>query len=84
MPRVGRAVAALPDLTGVRLAMSMHLDLKMLPLVRGLLGRGADLFIVTCNPSTVRDDVVAEMRVAGALVVARKDMPDEASLPSGL
>ncbi len=28
MPRVQRALAALPDLTGMRLACSMHLDLK--------------------------------------------------------
>jgi adenosylhomocysteinase len=78
MPRVRRAVAALPELKGVRLAMSMHLDLKMLPLVRGLIGRGAELFLVTCNPSTVRDDVVAEMRAAGAQVEAYKDMPEDA------
>jgi adenosylhomocysteinase len=78
MPRVRRAVVALPELTGVRLAMSMHLDLKMLPLVSGLLRRGAKLFIVTCNPSTVRDEVVAKMRAAGARVGAWKNMPEDA------
>ena len=78
MPRTRRAIAALPDLTGVRLAMSMHLDLKMLPLVRGLRAKGAELFITTCNPTTVRDAVVAEMRAAGARAEAWKDMPEPA------
>ena len=62
MPRTRRAIADLPNLAGVRLAMSMHLDAKMLPLVRGLLEHGARLFITTCNPSTVRNDVVATMQ----------------------
>ncbi|TCT44613.1 adenosylhomocysteinase [Martelella mediterranea] len=76
MPRVARAVNALPDMSGIRLAMSMHLDMKMLPLVEGLARRGADLFITTCNPATVRNDVVAAMRACGAQVAAEKDMPE--------
>ncbi len=35
MPRTLRQVAALPDLSGVRLACCMHLDMKMIPLVQG-------------------------------------------------
>ncbi|TNB49614.1 adenosylhomocysteinase [Martelella lutilitoris] len=77
MPRVARAVSNLPDMSGVRLAMSMHLDMKMLPLVEGLAGRGAQLFITTCNPATVRNAVVDAMRAAGARVDAFKDMPEE-------
>ncbi|MDR3493800.1 MAG: NAD(P)-dependent oxidoreductase [Ancalomicrobiaceae bacterium] len=87
MPRTARAVAALPDLSAVRLAMSMHLDFKMLPLVEGLSERGASLFITTCNPATVRDEVVAAMRSAGATVEAHKDMPEaalEAAVAAGL
>ncbi len=34
MPRTLRQVAALPDLSGVRLACCMHLDMKMIPLVQ--------------------------------------------------
>ena len=41
------ALDRLPDLDGVRLACSMHLDLKMLPLVEGLLAKGAELLITT-------------------------------------
>ena len=77
MPRTARAVAALPDMTGVRLAMSMHLDMKMLPLVKGLAGRGAELFVTTCNPATVRNEVVDAMRAAGARVDAYKNMPED-------
>ena len=77
MPRVVRAVSHLPDMSGVRLAMSMHLDMKMLPLVEGLAGRGAALFITTCNPATVRNEVVDAMRAAGARVDAFKDMPED-------
>ncbi|WP_176084345.1 NAD(P)-dependent oxidoreductase [Martelella sp. HB161492] len=78
MPRVARAIANLPDLSAIRLSMSMHLDMKMLPLVYGLCRRGASLYITTCNPATVRDDVVAHMRASGANVAAWKDMPAEA------
>ncbi|MDR3376348.1 MAG: NAD(P)-dependent oxidoreductase [Ancalomicrobiaceae bacterium] len=87
MPRTARAVAALPDLTAVRLAMSMHLDFKMLPLVEGLAARGASLFITTCNPTTVRDEVVARMRSYGARVEAARDMPEadwNAAIAAGL
>ena len=37
MPRTLRQVAALPDLSEVRLACCMHLDMKMIPLVQGIL-----------------------------------------------
>ena len=80
MIRSLRALARLPDLDGVRLACSIHLDLKMLPLVESLLAKGADLFIVTCNPTTVRDQVADAMRQKGAQVEAWHDMPDEAYL----
>ena len=53
----------------------MHLDLKMLPLVEGLLAKGAELFITTCNPTTVRDQVVEAMRQNGAQVEAWHNMP---------
>ena len=45
MPRLQRALADLPALTGVRLACSIHLDLKIVPLVEDLLARGAQLFL---------------------------------------
>jgi adenosylhomocysteinase len=62
----------------VRLACSVHLDLKMILLVDGLLAKGAELFITTCNPATVRDQVAAVMRKSGARVEAWHEMPAEA------
>ncbi|MDH2435783.1 adenosylhomocysteinase [Pokkaliibacter sp. MBI-7] len=75
MPRTQRALQQLPDLHGVRMAMSMHLDIKMLPLVEGLREKGAELYITTCNPTTVRNEVVDAMRDCGTEVNAWKDMP---------
>jgi len=59
MPVTRATIEALPDLSRVRLACSMHLDIKMVVAIEGLLGRGACLFLTTCNPATVRDEVVA-------------------------
>ncbi|KFK95507.1 MULTISPECIES: adenosylhomocysteinase [unclassified Serratia (in: enterobacteria)] len=74
MPRTRAAVAALPDLHGVRLACNMHLDLKMAPLVAGLLGKGAAVYLTTCNPTTVQDDVVAWLERHGAQAYAWRNM----------
>ena len=78
MPRSQKALDRLSILDGVRLACSMHLDLKMLPLVEGLRAKGAELFVVTCNPTTVRDEVVGAMRQQGAQVEAWHAMPADA------
>lgn len=78
MPRLHRAMAQWPDLQGVRLACSTHLDLKMIPLVEGLLARGAQVFLTTCNPSTVQDAVVAHLAGRGAAAAAWRDMPPTA------
>lgn len=66
MPRTQRAIAQLPDLTGLRLACNVHLENKMVLLFAALLARGAKLFLTTCNPSTVRDEVVAYLQSCGA------------------
>jgi adenosylhomocysteinase len=78
MRRLKRALADLPNLEDMRLACSIHLDLKMVPLMEGLLDRGAQLYITTCNPSTVRDEVVSHLRAAGAAVEAWHKMPPDA------
>lgn len=74
MQRTMKAVATLPDLSQVRLACNMHLDLKMAPLVKGLLDKGAKVFLTTCNPTTVQDDVVAYLVEHGAEAYAWRDM----------
>ena len=75
MPRTLRQVAALPDLSGVRLACCMHLDMKMIPLVQGILDKGAQVFLTTCNPTTVQDDVVAWL-LAAELAMPLAKRPD--------
>ena len=77
MPRTQKSIAALPNLTGVRLACNMHLDLKMAPLVEGLLSRGCEVFLTTCNPTTVQDDVVAHLVKKGAVAHAWRDMTND-------
>ena len=75
MPLTRRGCEALPRLDGVRLACSMHLDLKMVPVLEVLLERGAAVFLTTCNPTTVRDEVVAHLRARGAEAHAWRNMP---------
>ena len=77
MPRTRAAINAIPDLKGVKLACNMHLDLKMAPLVVGLLDAGCEVFLTTCNPTTVQDDVVAHLVSKGAVAHAWRDMSDQ-------
>ncbi len=76
---VTRAVCAvLPDMGDVRLAYSGHLSLNIIPALAAFLEHGAQLFLTTCNPSTVRDTVVAYLKRQGAEAHAWKDMPPTA------
>lgn len=77
MPRTQKILERLPDLSHIRLACNMHLDLKMAPLVKGLLDKGAKVFLTTCNPTTVQDDVVAYLVRCGAEAQAWRDMSNE-------
>ncbi|MDO4435875.1 MAG: adenosylhomocysteinase [Cardiobacteriaceae bacterium] len=74
MPRTRKAITNLPDLSHVRLACNMHLDLKMTPIVKGLLDKGAQIFLTTCNPTTVQDDVVSYLVQSGAQAHAWRNM----------
>lgn len=74
MPRTLKHVQSLPDLSHIRLVCNMHLDLKMIPLVEGLLKKNARVFLTTCNPTTVQDDVVAYLVEAGAEACAWRNM----------
>ena len=77
MSRTQRAIAQLPDLTGVRLACSVHLESKMVLLFEALLERDARLFLTTCNATTVRDEVVAYLQTQGAEAEAQCGMSAE-------
>jgi adenosylhomocysteinase len=78
MPYLERALDALPDLGGMRLACSIHLDIKMAPWVEGLLERGASVYLTTCNPNTVRDSVVQHLGERGAVTNAWNGMSEDA------
>lgn len=74
MPRTKRAIEQLPALDGVRLACSMHLEIKMVPAIQGFLSRGAQVFLATCNPATVCNDTVAFCKNQGAQAFAHRGM----------
>ncbi len=74
MPRTRRAVSALPDLAGVRLACNMHLDPKMYPFIHGLMERGAAVHLTTCNTGTVSDPLIERVGNEGAQAVAKRGM----------
>jgi len=78
MPLLAAALERLPDLVGVRLACSMHLDIKMVPLVEGVLRAGANVFLTTCNAMTVRDPVVEHLASRGATAQAAHGMSETA------
>ena len=71
------ACERLGDLSGVRLACSAHLSHNGVPALAGFMEHGAELFLTTCNPTTVRDEVVAHLVEKGAEAHAWKDMPGD-------
>ena len=77
MPRTAKQVASLPDLSHVRLVCNMHLDLKMIPFVEGLLSKNAKVYLTTCNPTTVQADVVNFLCEAGAEAYAWRHMRND-------
>lgn len=74
MPRTAAVVSALGDCRDKKLAVSTHLDIKMIAFYEGYLKQGGQLFITTCNPTTVRDEVVEYLTSLGAESYAWKNM----------
>jgi len=66
MPLTRRQCDLLPDLKHLRIAFSIHFDIKMVPAIEGVIERGASVFLTTCNPSTVRDQVISHLKERGA------------------
>jgi adenosylhomocysteinase len=62
------------DLRGVRIIFSIHLDIKIVPVVEAAVAAGADVMVISCNSFTVRDDVCAHLASIGAQVNARRGM----------
>jgi adenosylhomocysteinase len=74
MPLTKEEIRLLPDLHGVRLACSIHIEPKMTAVLEGILEHGAALFLTTCSPSTVRDEVVERLQGRGAAAHAWNGM----------
>ncbi len=74
MPLTEEEIRLLPDLNGVRLACSIHLEPKVAPSLEGLMEHGASLFLTTCNPATVRDELVKRLETRGAAAYAWNGM----------
>jgi adenosylhomocysteinase len=77
MVRTCNVLEELGDCTGKKLAISTHLDIKMVTFYEGFIKQGGELFITTCNPTTVRDEVVEYLVSLGAESHAWKNMSDE-------
>jgi adenosylhomocysteinase len=74
LPLTRRQIELLPDLSRTRIAFSIHFDIKLVPAVEGVMARGAKVFLTTCNPSTVRNQVIGHLKEQGAEALAWKDM----------
>lgn len=74
MPIADAECERLPDLTGVRLACALHLDLKLIPALESVLERGATVFVLPADAATVRDEVVAYLRGLGVQTHAWQGM----------
>lgn len=64
------------DRRGVRIAFSVHLDLKVVPVIQAVVRSGAEPLVLTCNPYTVRDEVCAYLQEVGARVRAWHGMSE--------
>lgn len=76
-PLTRRQCDLVPDMHGARIAFSIHLDIKMVVAIEGVMAKGAKVFLTTCNPTTVRDTVVAHLTERGAEARAKKGMSEE-------
>ncbi|MFF7445570.1 MULTISPECIES: NAD(P)-dependent oxidoreductase [unclassified Streptomyces] len=69
--------AQLPDLTGMRLAAAVHLDIKAAVFLEAFTAAGAQAAVMPVNPATTRDDVARHL--AGRMRVF--DADDTAGVP---
>lgn len=76
MPRAARALANWKATQPARIAICTHLDIKMVPVYAHLLAQGHKLFVTTCDPNTVRDEVVQYLKERGAETFAWQGMSD--------
>ena len=76
-PATINAASTLPDLSGERILVVCHLDLKMIPYFEALVEKGAEVWACSANPATARNEVAKYLESAGVRAPARKDdLPD--------
>ena len=63
--------------SGVKVAMSIHLEAKTAYLAETLRDGGAEVHITGCNPLSTQDDVAAALAAEGLEVNARRGVSDE-------
>lgn len=63
--------------SGVRIAISIHLEAKTARLALALAAAGAELAITSSNPLSTQDDVAEALRAEGFSVYAARGVPEE-------
>lgn len=76
LTRTVAAEVASHDFSGLTLCLNVHLDVKVIPVLEALLSARARLLVLSCNPQTTRDAVVAYLKRLGAEVYAWRGMSD--------
>ncbi|EAR11415.1 adenosylhomocysteinase [Reinekea blandensis] len=82
LPRTQKVLKSLTVPDGAKVAICTHLDIKMIPVFEQLLEQGAQMFITTCDPNTVRDEVVLYLKSKGAEACAWQGMSESDWLDS--
>ncbi|MBQ7721245.1 MAG: adenosylhomocysteinase, partial [Clostridia bacterium] len=74
---INREFSASKPFSGVKVAMSIHLEAKTAYLAETLRDGGAEVHITGCNPLSPQDDVAAALAAEGLEVNARRGVSDE-------
>ncbi len=73
---IAREFAEEKPFSGLRIAMSIHLEAKTAYLATVLAGGGAEVYATGCNPLSTQDDVAAALAERGVKVFARHGVSD--------
>lgn len=74
-PATARAAGSLASLSGERILVVCHLDLKMIPCFQALVDKGAEVHACAASPFTTRNEVTDHLNSIGINVPARKHDP---------
>ncbi len=76
LPLTSWALDRLPALDGVRIAATVHIDVKIAVAALGFRQRGAEVFLAAASPHTTRDDVRDHLAEHGIASSAWRGMPE--------